>query len=281
VTFDVADVDTATTAPETPTESRDVITVDNAGIHFAINRRRRLKLRDVFVRGHRALASETFWAVRNVSFTVGHGEAVGLVGRNGSGKSTLLRLVAGVMLPDEGSIHVDGGVGAMLELSAGFNPDLTGRDNVYLLAALHGFSREEIDDIYDEIVEWAELKRFMDTPLRHYSSGMKARLGFSVVTRLDEPILLIDEVLAVGDRSFRRKCAAVMENLLSEGRTVLLVSHNENDLARFCSRGIYLKNGTKVGEGPMREILQQYRADADDEAPPARRGPGRRKRPGR
>jgi ABC-2 type transport system ATP-binding protein len=243
-----------------------MISVRNAGIEFALNRRRKLRVRELAVHGPRALmATETFWALRDVSFDVAPGEAVGLVGRNGSGKSTLLRLVAGVMLPDEGAVTVNGGVGAMLELSAGFNNQLTGRDNVYLVASLHGFTREQVDERFDQIVKWAELQRFMDTPVRHYSSGMKARLAFSVVTRLDEPILLVDEVMAVGDRAFRRKCARVMERLLSEGRTVLMVSHNENDLSRFCERGVYLRNGTKAAEGPMKEILEYYRSDSDEE----------------
>lgn len=243
----------------------NAITVSDVGISFSLNRRRKLKLRDLATGRQRITGDRSFWALRNVSFAVAPGEAVGLVGRNGSGKSTLLRLVAGVMLPDEGAIQVNGGVGAMLELSAGFKGDLTGRDNVYLLASLHGFTREQTDAMYPEIVEWAGLARFMDTPLRHYSSGMKARLGFSVVTRLDEPILLVDEVLAVGDRSFRRKCSAVMERMLTEGRALLLVSHNENDLEKFCSRGVYLKSGRKVAEGPMDDILEMYRQDDEEQ----------------
>lgn len=239
------------------------IAVNDVGINFTMSRRRRLRLKDLSVQGAAALGSETFWALRNVSFRVEHGESVGLIGRNGSGKSTLLRLIAGVMLPDEGSITVDGGIGAMLELSAGFNPELTGRDNVYLVASLHGFSREQIDAIYWDIVRWSGLWRFMHTQLRYYSSGMKARLGFAVITRLDEPILLIDEALAVGDRAFRRKCAVVMAEQLSEGRTVMLVSHNESDLERFCTRGIYLKEGVVIRDGPMSEVLEVYRADAD------------------
>ena len=243
----------------------DAIRISNVGISFAMTRRRRLKVRDLIVRGPDVLQQDAFWALRNVSFRVKPGESVGLIGRNGSGKSTLLRLVAGVMIPDEGTVEVNGGVGAMLELSAGFNPDLTGRDNVYLLGSLHGFSKEEIDARYRQIVRWAELERFMDTPLRHFSSGMKSRLGFSVVTRMDEPILLVDEVLAVGDRAFRRKSYRVMERLLSEGRTVLLVSHNEGDLERFCTRGIYLKSGAKVADGPMDEVLDIYRTDTEQD----------------
>jgi ABC-2 type transport system ATP-binding protein len=241
----------------------DAITVSNVGIKFAINRRRRLELKNLFIRGAReTLGQGEFWALRDVSFSVGVGEAVGVIGRNGSGKSTLLRLIAGVLLPDEGSVEVHGGVGAMIELSAGFVGDLTARDNVYLISALHGFSREQTDARFEEIIEWAGVERFVDTPVQHFSSGMKARLAFSIVTQMEEPILLVDEVLAVGDTAFRRKCAAVIERMLGEGRTFLLVSHNENDLRRWCRRGIYLKNGSVVTDGPVDDVVDEYMADA-------------------
>ena len=242
----------------------DAISVSDVGIKFAINRRRRLELKNLFIRGAReTLGTGEFWALRNVSFSVAAGESVGLIGRNGSGKSTLLRLIAGVLLPDEGTIEVHGGVGAMIELSAGFVGDLTARDNVYLISSLHGFSREQTDERFDEIIQWAGVERFVDTPVMHFSSGMKARLAFSIVTQMEEPILLVDEVLAVGDAAFRRKCADVIERMLAEGRTFLLVSHNENDLRRWCKRGIYLKNGAMVTDGPVDDVLAEYAADAE------------------
>lgn len=234
------------------------------GISFTMARRRKLGLRERILQGAPS-DDDRFWALRNLTFSVNAGESVGLIGRNGSGKSTLLRILAGVMLPDEGEATVNGGVGAMLELSAGFSNELTGRDNVYLVAALHGFGRDQVDEVYDDIVAWCELERFMDTSVRHFSSGMKSRLGFALITQLNEPILLIDEALAVGDRAFRRKCAVVVREQLSEGRTVLMVSHNENELERFCERGIYLKNGGIEFDGPMEEALAVYRADADAE----------------
>jgi len=243
----------------------NVIACEDVGISFVTSRRRKLRINDVLIKGTSAIDVESFWALRHVNLTVKAGESIGLVGRNGSGKSTLLRLLAGVMLPDEGAIKVDGGIGAMLELSAGFNNELTGRDNVYLVASLHGFSREQVDEVYDDIVEWCELGKFMGTALRHYSSGMKSRLGFALITQLNEPILLIDEALAVGDRAFRRKCAVVMAEQLSEGRTVIMVSHNESDLERFCTRGIYLRSGGVAFDGPMEEALEIYRADSDRE----------------
>lgn len=248
----------------------DAISVRDLGIKFHLNqrgrRRRRRTLHHALSRGEYAPKHTEFWALRHISFSVQQGEAVGIIGRNGSGKSTLLRLIAGVLLPDEGNIAVNGGVGAMLELSAGFVSALTARDNVYLLSALHGFSREEIDRRFNQIVKWAEIEKFVDTPIRHFSSGMRARLAFSVVSRLDEPILLVDEVLAVGDKAFRRKCARVIERQLSEGRTMLLVSHNEADLRRLCTRGIYLKDGSIFIDGPIEEVLEAYEADSDREA---------------
>ena len=244
----------------------DAINVSDVGIKFAINRRRRLEMKNLFIRGAKeTLGQGEFWALRNVSFSVGVGEAVGIIGRNGSGKSTLLRLIAGVLLPDEGSVEVHGGVGAMIELSAGFVGDLTARDNVYLISALHGFSREQTDERFQEIIEWAGVERFVDTPVTHFSSGMKARLAFSIVTQMEEPILLVDEVLAVGDAAFRRKCAEVIERMIGEGRTFLLVSHNENDLRRWCKRGIYLKNGSMVTDGPVDDVLDEYGADAAEQ----------------
>jgi ABC-2 type transport system ATP-binding protein len=240
----------------------DAIAVHDLGIKFALNRRRRLELKNLFIEGLSATGTE-YWALRHVSFTVAKGESVGVIGRNGCGKSTLLRLVAGVMLPDEGVIEVNGGVGAMIELSAGFVGDLTARENVYLISSLHGFSREQTDERFDEIMRWAGVARFVDTPVMHFSSGMKARLAFSIVTRMEEPILLVDEVLAVGDKAFRRKCGIVIDRMLGEGRTMLLVSHNENDLRRWCSRGIYLRRDQPLVTGPIEDILEMY-LDEDD-----------------
>jgi ABC-2 type transport system ATP-binding protein len=243
---------------------KDAIVVKDVGIKFAINRRRRIGVKNLLIEGRTATTGVgEYWPFRHLSFRVGQGESVGVIGRNGCGKSTLLRLVAGVMLPDEGTIRVNGGVGAMIELSAGFVGDLTARENVYLISSLHGFSREETDERFDEIMRWAGVQRFVDTPVMHFSSGMRARLAFSIVTRMEEPILLVDEVLAVGDRAFRKKCAAVIESMLSDGRTMLLVSHNENDLRRWCTRGIYLRREQEPIEGPIDDILEMYLDDPD------------------
>ena len=240
-----------------------VISAQNLGIEFFRSRRRHLSLREILLRGRNTAPKDTFWGLRDVSFDVHEGEAVGLVGGNGSGKSTLLKMIAGVMLPDEGRVDVDGGVAPLIELTGGFVGDLTARENIYLLAGLHGLSREQIDDRFDDIVSFSEVGKFLDTPFRHFSSGMQVRLGFAVVTTLDEPIVLVDEVLAVGDRRFREKCYGRMEDLLSEGRTLFLVSHAEADLRRFGSRGLYLRGGRLVADGPMDEVLDRYNSDVD------------------
>jgi ABC-2 type transport system ATP-binding protein len=243
---------------------KDAIVVNDVGIKFAINRKKRIGVKNLLLEGRTATSGEgEYWPFRHLSFSIAKGEAVGIVGRNGCGKSTLLRVIAGVLLPDEGTVQVNGGVGAMIELSAGFVRDLTARENIYLIASLHGFSREQTDERLRGILRWAGVGRFADTPVGHFSSGMRARLAFAIVTQMEEPILLVDEVLAVGDRAFRRKCALVIEQMLSEGRTMCLVSHNENDLRRYCSRGIYLRREQPAVEGPIGEILDMYLADPD------------------
>jgi ABC-2 type transport system ATP-binding protein len=242
-----------------------VISVNGLGIEFYRSRRRRMQLRELLFHGRNSAPKETFWALRDVSFDIYPGEAVGLVGGNGGGKSTLLKMIAGVLLPDEGSVRVDGGVAPLIELTGGFVGELSARDNIYLTAGLHGLSRAQVDERFDEIVDFAgrEVREGLDTPYRHFSSGMKVRLGFAVITTLDEPIILVDEVLAVGDRAFREKCYQRMESLLAQGRTLFLVSHSENDLKRFSTRGLYLRKGRLMMDGPMLEVLDRYNADMD------------------
>lgn len=240
-----------------------VIDVDHLGIEFLRGRKAKLSLREMVYRRRTTHDKSTFWALRDVTFKVGHGEAVGLVGGNGSGKSTLLKMIAGTLLPDEGSVTVDGGVAPLIELTGGFVGELSARENVYLTAGLHGLSKDEIDDRFDEIVEFAgpQVKAGIDAPFRHFSSGMQVRLGFAVITTLEEPIVLVDEVLAVGDAAFREKCYRRMESLLADGRTLFLVSHSEGDLRRFCTRGIFLKNGQLIADGGLDETIKLYNAD--------------------
>ena len=237
------------------------ITVENLGVRFKRNRLSRRNFKDLFAGRKRRTRPGEFWALRDVSFTVEPGEAIGVVGRNGQGKSTLLKLVAQVMLPDEGSVDVHGGVAPLIEITGGFVNDLTVRDNVYLTAGLHGMSRREIDQRFDEIIEFAELEEFIHTPYKHLSSGMKVRIAFAVISRLEEPIILVDEVLAVGDKAFRDKCYTRIEELLAGGRTLFFVSHNERDLRRFCTRGLYLDKGALVLDGSIGDVLDRYNTD--------------------
>lgn len=239
-----------------------IIEARNLGIRFVRNRRRQLRLREMVIhRGGRQPRGTEFWPLRNVAFDIRPGEAVGVIGRNGTGKSTLLRLIAGVLIPDEGSIKVRGTVAPLLELSAGFSSDLTGRENVHLVGSLHGMSASFLRRKFDEIVEFAgeQVRNSIDTPVRHYSSGMQVRLGFSVIAQLQHPILLVDEVMAVGDAEFRAKCYATMERLLAEGRTLVLVSHNEADLTRFCTRGLYFDGGRLRMDGTISDALDAYK----------------------
>ncbi|MEH1126315.1 ABC transporter ATP-binding protein [Micromonospora sp. CPCC 206061] len=245
--------------------SQPIIEARDLGIRFVRNRRRQLRLREMIIhRGGRQPRGDEFWPLRHVTYDVQPGEAIGVIGRNGTGKSTMLRLIAGVLIPDEGSIKVRGAVAPLLELSAGFSNDLTGRENVHLVGSLHGLTPNELKRKFSEIIAFAgdQVEKAIDTPVRHYSSGMKVRLGFSIISQLAHPILLVDEVLAVGDAEFRKKCYATMERLLAEGRTLVLVSHNEGDLTRFCKRGLYFDGGLLKIDGTVTEALGAYNAGA-------------------
>ena len=237
------------------------IEVHDLGIRFRRNRRGRRSFKDLFAGSSRRARPNEFWALRNVSFDVKPGESIGVVGRNGQGKSTLLKLVARVLLADEGSVRVNGGVAPLIEITGGFVGDLTVRENIRLAAGLHGMSRRDVSLRFDDIVDFAELRESVDTPYKHLSSGMKVRLAFAVVSQLEEPILLVDEVLAVGDRAFKEKCYRRIDELLAEGRTLFFVSHNERDLRRFCTRGLYLDKHRLVLDGPIDEVLDRYNAD--------------------
>lgn len=251
---------------DTQVTTKPMIRVDDLGIQFKRNRRQRRSFKDLFAgRGRRAKPDE-FWAFRNVAFSVAPGEAIGVVGRNGQGKSTLLKLVAQVMIPDEGSVSVNGGVAPLIEITGGFVDDLSVRENIYLTAGLHGMSKREINSRFDEIIDFAEIGDFVDTPYKHLSSGMRVRVAFAVISRLEEPILLVDEVLAVGDRQFREKCYRRIDELLSSGRTMFFVSHSEKDLLRFCNRGLYLDKGKLVLDGPIQEVVDRYNSDYNSKA---------------
>jgi len=238
------------------------ISVKDIGVSFRRNRKRNFSIREMLLQQKNTSPQGDFWALRNINFEINAGEAVGLMGANGQGKSTLLRLIAGVLLPDEGSVTVNGGVAPLIELTGGLKSDLTARDNIALVAGLHGLSRSEVRKRFDSIVEFAEIGDFLDTPVRHFSSGMKIRLGFSIVTSIDEPIILVDEALAVGDAAFKEKCYIRMKDLLNQGKTLFLVSHKEKDLKEFCTRGLYLKNGTLAVDGTLSQALSAYHNDS-------------------
>jgi lipopolysaccharide transport system ATP-binding protein len=201
---------------------------------------------------------EEFWALRDVGFEVEQGETFGIVGHNGAGKSTLLKILSRVTPPTTGSVELRGRVGALLEVGTGFHPELTGRDNVFLNGAILGMTRQEIARKFDEIVAFAEVERFIDTPVKRYSSGMQLRLAFAVAAHLEPEILIIDEVLSVGDLAFQEKCLGRMEAVSGEGRTVLFVSHNLTAVSNLCDRSMLLQSGSKVTEGPTAEVIEAY-----------------------
>ncbi len=201
---------------------------------------------------------EEFWALRDLSFTVQEGETLGIIGENGSGKSTSLKLISRILEPTAGWIEVNGRVSALLELGAGFHPDLTGRENIYLNAALLGFSRQEIRDRVQQIIEFAELERFIDIPVKHYSSGMYMRLGFSIAIHVDPDILLTDEVLAVGDEAFQRKCLERIGQLQKEGKTILFVSHSMEAVRNLCTRVVWLDRGRIQAIGEVERVVDAY-----------------------
>jgi lipopolysaccharide transport system ATP-binding protein len=207
------------------------------------------------------MARETIWALRDISFDIRQGEVVGLVGRNGAGKSTLLKLLSHVTEPTRGEIGIWGRVGSLLEVGTGFHPELTGRENVFLNGSILGMRRSEIKAQFDAIAAFSGVETFLDTPVKRYSSGMRVRLAFAVAVHLKPEILIIDEVLAVGDGEFQRRCLAKMDELARSGRTILLVSHNMGSIQALCPRAMHLKKGRLVGDGPAGEIVSQYLQD--------------------
>jgi len=211
------------------------------------------------VRGQSSVVTdETIWALKDVSFEVKRGEVVGIIGRNGAGKSTLLKILSRITEPTEGAAEIHGRVGSLLEVGTGFHPELTGRENVYLNGAILGMQRTEIERKFDKIVTFAEIEKFLDTPVKHYSSGMYVRLAFAVAAHLEPEILLVDEVLAVGDAAFQKKCLGKMGDVAKEGRTVLFVSHNMAAVQSLCTRAIWLHEGKIVEEGQPSQVVSSY-----------------------
>ena len=240
-----------------------IVRIENLSKRYLIHQKRQLVAQRIGKRRRRF--EEPFWALRGVSFTARSGEAVGIVGHNGAGKSTLLEIVAGTTAPTSGSVERRGKTGAMLEVGTGFHPDLTGAENIHLNAALLGMSKAETQRKFASIVEFSGIADFLNEPARTYSTGMMSRLGFSVVVHLEPQILVLDEVLSVGDRAFQRQCAEEIDRMVSGGGIALLVSHDLEAVAALCPRVIWLDHGRVKEDGPAGEVLGLYRGNS---APP-------------
>ena len=233
------------------------IAIDDVSKLFRLYHERNNYLKAAVLRGRRARYDE-FWALRDISIDIIQGETFGIVGNNGSGKSTLLKCIAGILYPDKGHISVDGRMAALLELGAGFHPELSGRENVYLNGSILGMKRREIDAKIDEIIDFAGLATFIDTPVKNYSSGMYVRLGFSIAISVQPDVLLVDEVLAVGDQDFQRKCLDKVAALRDSGRTIVIVSHGLGQVRQMCDRVAWLDKGNLSAVGPSADVIDTY-----------------------
>src|SRR5690554_3180641 len=236
------------------------ISIQNLSKSYIIGKQKessfRHALANVFKK--RMKKGEHFWALKDVSFDVKQGEVMGIVGKNGAGKSTLLKILSKITQPTEGKIEIIGRVASLLEVGTGFHPELTGRENIYLNGTLLGMTRKEVADKLEEIVEFSGVKKFIDTPVKHYSSGMYVRLAFSVAAHLEPEILIIDEVLAVGDAEFQKKCLGKMKDVAGEGRTVIFVSHDLAAVRKLCTRGVLLEHGEIIYKGDTQKVLDKY-----------------------
>lgn len=235
------------------------IIVDNVSMKFNLSKEKVDSLKDYIIKTiKKEIKYNEFWALQNVSFTVEKGDRVGILGLNGAGKSTLLKVIAGVFKPTEGSVTKHGKMVPLLELGAGFDQQYTGKENIYLYGAMLGYSKEFIDEKYDEIVKFSELKDFIDVPIKNYSSGMKSRLGFSIATVVSPKILILDEVLSVGDAKFRKKSEKKVLSMFDSGVTVLFVSHSLAQVQRICNKAMILEKGKLIAYGDIDTISKQY-----------------------
>lgn len=236
------------------------ICVKDLGMRFNLSQERVDNLKEFIIKFlRRDLKFNEFWALKDVSFKIKKGERLGVLGLNGSGKSTLLKVVSGVLKPSAGSIETSGVIAPLLELGAGFSPEYTGRENIYLYGAVLGFTKEFLDEKIDEIVDFSGLGEFIEVPIKNYSSGMKARLGFSIATVVEPDILILDEVLSVGDKKFRRKSENKIMSMFDRWVTVLFVSHSLEQVVRLCDRAIILDSGRLVAEGPVEKVARIYK----------------------
>ena len=239
-----------------------MIKVDNVSMRFNLGIEKNFSLKLFFINMFKSKKNkpkkEEFWALKDVSFEVKKGEVIGFIGGNGAGKSTMLKVIAGVMKPTKGKVEVQGNICPMIELGAGFDMELTARENIYLNGAVLGYSKEFIQEKFDEIVEFSELREFLDVPVRNFSSGMHARLAFSIATVIDPEILIVDEILSVGDLAFQAKSEEKMKSLISGGTTVLFVSHSLDQIKKLCDRVVWLEHGQVIKIGPAKEICKEY-----------------------
>jgi ABC-2 type transport system ATP-binding protein len=239
--------------------SKEVIRVDDIGMRFNLMEKKVDNLKEYFIKLLKnEIRYQEFWALKNISFSVNKGDRLGILGLNGAGKSTLLKIIAGVLKASEGELNVRGKIVPLLELGAGFDPQYTGEENIYLYGAVLGYPKEFISEKYNDIVEFSELSDFINVPVKNYSSGMKARLGFSIATIMDPEILILDEVLSVGDAKFRKKSEKRILDMFERGVTVLFVSHSIEQIRRICSRAIILDKGILVADGLVEEICNLY-----------------------
>lgn len=236
-----------------------MIDVDHVTIRFNLSNQKVDNIKEYFVKLVKGeLMFQEFLAVNDVSFQVRQGEAWGLIGTNGSGKSTMLKTISGILKPYKGSVTVNGSVAPLIELGAGFDPELSARENIFLNGCVLGHSEKFMREHFDEIVDFAEIHKFLDSPLKNYSSGMRARLGFSVATMVKPDILIVDEILSVGDYKFRRKCEARMKELLSGGTTLLYVSHSIDEVKRLCDHALWIDKGVARMQGEAKEVCDAY-----------------------
>ena len=241
-------------------QKNEVVRVDNVSMRYNMSKERVDSLKEYFIRLVKHQLSFTeFYALKNVSFSINAGEVVGIVGLNGSGKSTILKLISGIMKPTEGSITTKGTISPLIELGAGFDFELTARENIYLNGAVLGYSKEFMRDRFNEIIEFAELQDFVDVAIKNFSSGMVARLGFAIATLTKPDILIVDEILSVGDYTFQQKCEKRISEMMANGTTVIIVSHSIEQIERLCDRVVWLEKGTKRMEGPADTVCKAYR----------------------
>lgn len=239
--------------------SNEVISLDNVSVKFNLSSEKLDSFKEFFIKliKHDVHYDE-FWALQNISFSVEKGDRLGILGLNGAGKSTLLKVISGVFKPTEGTVKRKGLIAPLIELGAGFDMQYTGRENIYLYGSVLGFSKKFLDERYDEIVAFSELEKFMDVPLKNYSSGMKSRLGFAIATAVEPDILILDEILSVGDAKFRKKSEQKVMSMMEKGVTVLFVSHNISQVQRICNKAIILEHGKIIAKGTTEEVCPIY-----------------------